>query len=461
MTDTLSQSLNALVIEDDLTLNRLLIDQLSRLGFEALGAESRAAALAIMEEFEPGLIILDIRLPDVEDIEFIVELREICPVVVLTAYGSIEQAVKAVKAGASEYLIKPASPQSIELAINRALETAALKRSADFWQAQARPLKIPNMVGISKQFNDLRQTIELVAPADTTVLIEGESGVGKELVAEAIHELSSRADAPFVAVDCCTLQENLFESELFGHERGAFTGADRKKDGLIEVANKGTVFLDEIGEIRPAMQAKLLRVLETGKFRRLGGIRDLMADVRFVAATNRSLINLADEGEFRPDLYYRLSAFTIDVPPLRERRGDIEPIARHFLATRKFMRNVEKDFSAGALKALASYAWPGNVRELRNVVERAVLLSASLTVIRPEHISLPEDANAGNSKVKLSFDHEPTLDELRDNYLVHLLETHRGNRREVSKVLGISERNTYRLIKKLGLEKTNAATSPP
>ncbi|MCP4408579.1 MAG: sigma-54-dependent Fis family transcriptional regulator [Gammaproteobacteria bacterium] len=461
MTATTSHSLNALVVEDDKTLNRLLVDQLRRLGFETRGVVSRATALEMLEEFEPSLIVLDIRLPDTEEVEFIGELCEICPIVVLTAYGSIDQAVKAVKAGASEYLIKPASPQSIELAVNRALITAALRRSAVFWQAQARPLKVPNMVGVSKQYNVLRQTIELVAPADTTVLIEGESGVGKELVAEAIHELSPRADAPFVAVDCCTLHENLFESELFGHERGAFTGADRRKDGLIEVAEKGTVFLDEIGEIIPTMQAKLLRVLETGIFRRLGGTKDFQANVRFVAATNSSLKGLVEEGKFRPDLFYRLSTFTIDVPPLRERRGDIEPIARHFLATRKFMRNFEKDFSVQALKALAGYAWPGNVRELRNVVERAVLLSGNLRTIQQGHISLPEDADRSGPKVELSFDHEPTLEELRENYLIQLLETHQGNRREVARVLGVSERNTYRLIKKLGRQKKVGATFLP
>ena len=247
------------------------------------------------------------------------------------------------------------------------------------------------------------------------------------------------------------MQENLFESELFGHERGAFTGADKKKEGLIEVAENGTVFLDEIGEITPSIQAKLLRVLETGKFRRLGGTRDLTSNVRFVAATNRSLKEMSDNGEFRSDLYYRLSAFCIDVPPLRDRRDDIKPIAQYFLETRKFLRNVKKEFSPKTLKALTGYSWPGNIRELRNVIERAILVSGKSSRINTEHISLQDSSRGGSSAVDFSFDHEPTLEEFRNYYLEYLLKSHSGNRHEVARALGMSERNTYRLIKKLGL----------
>ncbi len=459
MTITPSQRKRALVVEDDSTLNRLLLGQLSRLGFVSRGAGSRAEALEVLEDFEPTLTVLDMRLPDTDGLDYLAELREICPVVVLTAYGSIEQAVKAVKAGASEYLIKPVSPHSLELAVNRALETEALKRSASFWQEQARPKKNTRMVGDSSAFMKVRQMIALVAAADTTVLLEGESGVGKELVAQAIHESSPRVDSPFVAVDCSTLQESLFESELFGHERGAFTGAERKKEGLVEVAEDGTVFLDEIGEVSPSIQAKLLRILETGTFRRVGGTRDLTANVRFIAATNRGLQDMVSGGSFRSDLYYRLSAFTINVPPLRARKSDIESIAQHFLSNRKFMRNIKKEFSPGAVKALASYSWPGNVRELRNVVERSVLLSAGLPRILREHITLPKDSGGAVARIEFSFDHEPTLDELRDHYLTQLLEMHCGNRQEVSRALGMSERNTYRLIKKLGLNKPPDPTS--
>jgi DNA-binding NtrC family response regulator len=437
-----------LVIEDDRTLNRLIIDQLVRLGFEARGVFQKKEALETLAEFEPAVIILDMRLPDADGMSLLPSLAEICPVVILTAYGSIGQAVSAVKAGASDYLIKPTSPQSLELAVTRALDNAALKRNAEFWQAQAEKPGWLGMVGESKAIDKVRDLIALVAKADTTVLIEGESGVGKELVAQSVHMASDRSSAHFVAIDCTTLQENLFESELFGHERGAFTGADRRKEGLIEVAEGGTVFLDEIGEIGPTIQAKLLRVLETGRFRRVGGTRDLTANVRFVAATNRDLRAMAESGRFRIDLFYRLSPFIIRVPPLHERKSDIPQLAKYFLETRKFSRNVTKTFTPASLKALSNYSWPGNIRELRNVVERAFLISANSSRILPEHIGLPESGNDGAS-IDLSFQHEPTMNELRDAYLARLLERHDGNRKTVSRALGISERNTYRLIRNL------------
>jgi len=449
-----------LVVEDDSTLNRLLLDQLSRIGFIVRGAGSRQQALEILEDFEPDLAILDMRLPDTKGMEFLPELHRSCPVVILTAYGSIDQAVRAVKAGAAEYLIKPVSPASLELAVTRALENAELKRKAEFWQSKAKPESGSKMIGSGATFGKVRQMIGLVAPAETTVLIEGESGVGKELVAGAIHEQSPRADQHFVTIDCCTLQETLFESELFGHEKGAFTGAERKKEGLVEVAERGTVFLDEIGEISPVIQAKLLRVLETGKFRRLGGTKDLTADVRFVAATNRSLQEMVEDGSFRSDLFYRLSAFNIQVPSLRKRKGDITQLALHFLETRQFQRSIKKVLAPATIKTLTKYNWPGNVRELKNVIERGILMSANSPRILPEHISLPKTSGKKSSAVDLSFSHEPTLDEVRDIYLTHLLEAHNGNRKEVAKTLGISERNTYRLIKKLKLDVEETATSP-
>ncbi len=440
-----------LVIEDDRTLNKLLVDQLDRLGYAARGTASRQESLELLQEYEPALAILDVRLPDSNGLGLLREIREICPVVILTAYGSIEQAVRAIKAGASEYLIKPVFPHILKLTVSRTLETTALKRSARYWQTQASPNQIPNMVGTSAAFSEVRKMIEMIAPADATVLIEGESGVGKELVAKAIHEMSQRRAYPFVAIDCCTFQERAFEAELFGHESGAFAGADSKKEGLIEVAEGGTVFLDEIGEVDSVMQAKLLRVLETGVFRRVGGTRDLNANVRIIAATSDALQDLQNENQLRNDLFYRLSAFTVKVPPLRQRRQDIALIAKHFLVNRKFMRGIKKSFSHSTLKALADHDWPGNVRELQNVVERSVLLSGGAQTILRKHISLPGAGNIARNKVELSFDHEPSLEELRNTYLAHLLEEHGGNRQTVSKILGMSERNTYRLIKKYGL----------
>lgn len=307
-----------LVVEDDVALNRLLMDHLKRHGHLPLTARSLAEADTVLQSSSPALVLLDMRLPDSSGMEAISHFRDVCPVVVLTAYGSVEQAVQAVQAGAADYIIKPVSSARLELAVKRALETASLRRKLEFLETKTAVTGMNRMVGESEAFRRVKELIQLVSDADTTVLIQGESGVGKELVAESIHQQSQRHAQQLVTIDCATLQENLLESELFGHERGAFTGADRRKDGLIEVADGGTVFLDEIGEIGGAIQAKLLRVLETSRFRRLGGTRDITVNVRFITATNRDLKTLADKGSFRSDLYYRLSPFVITVPPLRE-----------------------------------------------------------------------------------------------------------------------------------------------
>ena len=285
-----------------------------------------------------------------------------------------------------------------------------------------------------------------------TVLVLGESGSGKELVARAIHEQSPRAQRNFVAVDCCTLQENLFESELFGHEKGAFTGADRKKQGLIEGAAGGTLFLDEIGEIPPAIQAKLLRVLETGRFRRVGGTRDLTADVRIVAATNRDLKAMSEKGEFRADLYYRLEAFTIYTPPLRERREDIPYLVEHFIHNHDFSMRIKKSVTRESMRKLIAYDWPGNVRELKNVVERAIILSRNSRTIRDQHLTFGACKQESNGfQLDLPAGAEPTLEELEASYLKMLLEKHAGHRATVARTMGISERQVYRLIRKYGL----------
>ena len=365
----------------------------------------------------------------------------------ITAYGTIDEAVKAVKAGASEYFLKPISWERLEMTISRVFEATAMKRSLQFLQESSSRAVQP-MVGSSAAFMQTRALIDIVASADTTVLIQGESGVGKELVASAIHNGCDRAQANYVTIDCCSLHENLFESELFGHERGAFTGADKRKEGLIEVAEGGTVFLDEIGEVGAGIQAKLLRVLETGKFRRVGGLKDLQANVRFIAATNKDIKAMSETGSFRSDLYYRLSAFVIPVPPLRERRADIAQIAQSLLASRQFMRNLDKHFSKSALSILSRHAWPGNVRELRNVVERAALMSGDSSIIHAHHLSLIEGAATDSPQVSFTYSSEPTLDEIREDYLIWLLDKYEGNRSRVAEILGVSERSIYRLIRK-------------
>ncbi len=442
-----------LLIEDDKVLNDLVVQQLGQVEYSVHGVYSWAEAEAYLSEHEPHLIILDPRLPDADALRSLPRLVAQQPVIVLTAYGTVKSAVQAMHMGAVDYLVKPINLDELELVIQRALETAALRRDHQFYKTQIANRRPSFLVGHSAQLAQVESMIDSVAPTDMTVLIQGESGVGKELVAHEIHERSNRAKRNFVALDCCTLQETLFESDLFGHEKGSFTGADRQKKGLIEGAEGGTLFLDEIGEISPSIQAKLLRVLETGKFRRVGGTKDLNANVRILAATNADLEREARDGGFRADLYYRLSSFMIHVPPLRERREDIPDLASHFISKHDFSRRINKAISGAAMKRLIAYDWPGNVRELKNVVERAIILSRNGQEIGPAHLTFGNSKGTSAQELVLSFDHEPTLEELREQYLQMLLDKYSGHRSDVAKTLGISERNTYRLIQKYGLQK--------
>ena len=308
----------------------------------------------------------------------------------------------------------------LELTVRRVLETAELRESIGFYRNQLASLRPGPLVFDSAAMREVQAMIDAVGPTDTTVLILGESGTGKEMVAQALHDRSPRASRELVAIDGSGLQENLFESELFGHERGAFTGADRQKKGLIEEAAGSTLFLDEIGDAGPAIQAKLLRVMETSTFRRLGGNKTLTADARFIAATNRDLAAMSRNGSFRSDLYFRMSRFVITVPALRERREDIEPLARHFIAL--LTRTAPMTLAPDALKLLTAYAWPGNVRELRNAIERAVILARPGGQVRTEHLAfIPRDQSG---EVVLRFGQEPTLEQIEQEYLRQVMARH-------------------------------------
>lgn len=447
-----AQRKTILVVEDDSVLNQLISDQLQQIGYSVRSAKSWRETEALLGECEPSLIVLDMRLPDANGLDLIAKLAGEHAVIVLTAYGSIANAVQAVKNGAIAYLQKPVNLEELEIEVARALETLALKRDLAFVRDRQQSNRKSLMIGDSPALRDLDRLIEAVAQSTTTVLLEGESGVGKELAAREIHERSPRRERNYVVLDCCTLHDNLFESELFGHEKGAFTGAIQQKRGLIEAADGGTLFLDEIGEISQAAQAKLLRVIETRQFRRVGGVKDLSADARIVAATNRDLAAMAKDGRFRADLYYRLSAFAIRLPPLRERREDVPMLARSFLEKHDFSRRFNKDLSRAAEKALIAYDWPGNVRELRNVMERAIILSGSEAAIQVRHLGLPADGGPGSGEVRFAFDHEPTMEELKQHYLVRLHEKYSGHRAKLAGALGISERNLYRLLQRFGLE---------
>ncbi len=445
---------NILVIEDDDLVNQMIVNQLENMGHTALGVNSLGLARKYLDKHEPDLIISDMRLPDGDCIHELPKIIESQPVIVLTAYGTVKNAVEAIHAGAAHYLTKPVSPEELTLIVQRVLEAAALKADHKFCKSRmkAQNDKHPFMIGQSPALEQAKELIDAVAPSDMNVLVLGESGAGKELVARAIHEQSLRAEKNFVAVDCCTLQESLFESELFGHEKGAFTGADGKKKGLIEGASGGTLFLDEIGEIPPVIQAKLLRVLETGKFRRVGGNRDLTSDVRIVAATNRDLKKMSETEDFRADLYYRLDAFNIYTPPLRERRDDIPFLVEHFIRNHSFSMCVQKTVAKEAMRKLIAYDWPGNVRELKNMVERAIILSRKNKIIRGKHFNLKgcEQTKSG-FHLDIEAGDDPTLEEIEACYLKFLLEKHAGHRTTIAQVMGISERQVYRLISKYKL----------
>ncbi len=447
-----------LVIEDDATLSHLITRQLEKAGYAPTAVNNWSEAERHLKQHEPALILTDVRLPDGDSLDILPELVETYPVIVLTAFGSVRNAVDAMKQGAADYLLKPVGLDELLLTIERALETSQLRRENQFCKRQlnARDAGKNLMVGQSEALQEVLRLIEAVAPDEITVLVQGESGTGKELVAKEIHNSSPRSRRSFVAVDCCTLQEKLFESELFGHEKGAFTGADRQKKGLIEIAEGGTLFLDEIGEIDATIQAKLLRVLETGQFRRLGGTKDLEADVRVVAATNRNLSTMVDEGRFRADLYYRLNGFDLMAPPLRDRRDDVPALAEHFIRNHSFSRRIEKRLNSVSTRKLIAYDWPGNIRELKNVIERAIILSRDKPIIGPEHLAFGSGQQRNNALVTMAFDHNPTLDELESEYLALQLKKFSGRRADVANVLGISERSIYRMIKRFGLESDQA-----
>ncbi|MBN8476878.1 sigma-54 dependent transcriptional regulator [Sulfuritalea sp.] len=433
-----------LIIDDDVVFNSLLRRQIESMGFSSVGAGTWAEAQQKLREIEPDAIILDFKLPDSDATRILAEIRNQYPVIVLTGYGSIPNAVNAIREGAADFLTKPVNVDELEMTVRHVLETAELRESNQFYRNQLAARRPGPMIFDSSAMREVQAMVDAVGPTDTTVLILGESGAGKELVAQAIHDRSPRCHRELVAIDGSGLQENLFESELFGHERGAFTGADRQKKGLIEEAAGSTLFLDEIGDIGAAIQAKLLRVMETSTFRRLGGNKTLTADARFVAATNRDIEAMGRSGSFRSDLYFRLSRFVIAVPALRSRREDIEPLARHFLSL--LTRTVPMTLAPDGLKLLQAHDWPGNVRELRNAMERAIILARPGTQVRAEHLAFIPRAHGGETVLR--FGQEPTLEQIERDYLKQVMARYAGNRQKTATVLGISERHVYRLIEK-------------
>jgi len=447
-----------LLVDDDAAFRHVMSGELRRLGHDVATAASGEEAIARVEAQEPEIVLLDLRLPGMDGLEALKAIRAHnsgIEIIMLTGHGSIDTAIESIKVGAFDYVTKPCPLDEIQVRVQRAIERRALKQRASLLERALQPPDLAaSFVGESPEFRRMLHLVELVGPSDSTVLISGETGSGKERVAKLIHARSLRKDRPFVVVDCAALQESLLQSELFGHERGAFTGADKAKPGLFEVAHMGTIFLDEIGEISPATQVNLLRVLDSSSFRHVGGTTEVRVDVRVLAATNRDLRAMVNKGLFREDLFYRMSTITVEIPPLRKRGGDIELLARHFVAALNERYGTARRLTDAALETLRRHSWPGNVRELLHAIEAAAVVCEG-SEIQPEH--LPESVRRDGVvpavvAPPVSADGQvPTLIEMEVLHIRRALDVSRGHRGNAARMLGISERNLYRKLKEYRL----------
>ncbi len=436
-----------LVVDDEEGVRSFVAESLLTEGHTVVQAASGEEALAVARESSFDLVVTDLRMPGIDGLEVLETLRAEQPeveVILMTAHGNVENAVEAMRHGAFDFIQKPvSSPGELRLLAERALERRTLKAIVEHSKRDhERPVLSYGDPSMAPVENALRK----VAVTEATVLLCGESGTGKEVAARAVHDMSPRAAGPFVVVNCATLSENLLESELFGHEKGAFTGAATRKRGRIELAQGGSFFLDEIGEMKLELQAKLLRVIQERVFERVGGTRSIEVDVRWIAATNRDLGAQIDAGAFREDLYHRIAVFPVTLPPLRERREDIAPLAETLLAQiRKDLKRPNLSLSEQAREQLCKADWPGNVRELRNTLERAAILSDGPT-INIEHISLDSARSSAPSHK------QQTLQELERGAIERTLEECQGNRKEAAARLGIGLRTLYDKLKRYGLD---------
>ncbi|NPU85249.1 MAG: sigma-54-dependent Fis family transcriptional regulator [Syntrophaceae bacterium] len=444
-----------LIVDDTQLIAESLRKALSREGYDILTAATGKDALLSYEENGPDLILLDVKLPDIDGIQVLQKIRQVdakTPIIVMTAYSGIKGAVEAMKSGAYDYVAKPFDIDELKIIVARCLASRKVEAEVDHMRSTKKELysfsKIITCSPTMKPIIDMSQRVAI--GSRSTVLIQGESGTGKELFANAIHYSGQRANHPLVAVNCAMLSEGVLESELFGHEKGAFTGAVKQKKGVFELADQGTLFLDEIGEISPATQIKLLRFLEERELQRVGGTKKINVDVRIIAATNRNLMKRVEEGRFREDLYYRLNVIAFNIPPLRERREDIPLLTDHFLDLYgRLLGKSGRRFSREAMDSLIRYPWPGNVRELRNVIERAVLLSDD-TEIGLQDVPLEiSGRHNGPEASNVKYIEDMPLDLLIKNYTESILARHKNNRTKASDVLGITRQRLRRILKSL------------
>ena len=426
-----------LVVDDDSLSRDFVVETLRQADYEVSAAANGAQAVEKLQDEVFEVVITDLRMPDLSGLELLQQAKAAAPqttVVIMTAYGTVETAVEAMRNGAYDYLLKPFTPDQLELVLSRIGEHQALLDENRYLRAQ---FGRDEVVGESPGMQEIYDKVSMVAPSRASVLIQGETGTGKEVLARLIHYNSPRRDQPFIKVNCAALSENLLESEMFGHEKGAFTGAAEKRPGRFELADGGTLLLDEISEISPGLQAKLLRVLEEEEFERVGGAKTIKVDVRIISTTNLDLRQQIDEGLFREDLYYRLNVVPLVLPPLRARREDIPLLAEHFLEA--FCRDNHKrirTISKATLELLCAYDWPGNVRELRNIMHRAVVLNNSET-LRPEHFACDLTPTAHPPR---ALEVGQSLEEVERDLILKTLESTHGNKTAAAKILKVTAR---------------------
>ena len=459
--DTTAAVLRVLVVDDEPSMRDMLRIVLRRDGYDVAVARNGAEAIEILQRDPIDLLLSDIRMPDVSGVDVLRAAKDVnrdVVAIMMTAFASTDTAVEALRLGANDYFTKPFSMDELRLKVRHHLETRRLRQeNVLLKRALGTAHEFCNIIGRSEAMLAVFRLVETIARTNSTVLITGESGTGKDLVARAIHFNSLRRDQPFVALNCGAVPETLLESELFGHIRGAFTGADANKKGLIEVAERGTIFLDEIGEMNAIMQVKLLRVLQDRKFRRLGGTEEVQADIRVIAATNQDLQKLVAGGKFREDLFYRINVIPVHLPPLRERREDIPALAEHFVARfAAAMGNPVQTITAEAMALLQDYAWPGNVRELENLMERGVALESGSALL-PETIApyvgaVRQAASVAGALPDGGFDLEQHVKDIERDYIAQALQRAGGVQVRAAELLGMSFRSFRYYVKKYNLK---------